>query len=195
MRASSSVPLGNERGCWPKPKADHYRPDDHAAPCPTRRLPQSRKPAREVRNGSNRGRDPKTAPDRSLGRRNPAAADQHPDEPGRAACTGQRGLDWAARWDVETVKPGGGWAAEDRSVRKAKPGRHQPRHRRIGDLMPGIDAGSRRQLPPSSCALDTPCRRASSTVNGLSVSPGGMRGIGAMPRMLVGVRPWGNGAC
>src|SRR5205823_5958746 len=87
-----------------------------------------RKPAREVCNGPNRGRDAKTTPDRRLGRGNAAAADDHPTE-------------------------------------------------------------------LRSAALDTPCRRASWTVNGPLVSSAGMRGVGAMPRMLAGALRRNYAAC
>ncbi len=106
-----------------------------------------RKPAREVCNGPHRGRELKTTPDRRLGRGNAAAADDHPNEPRGAVCTGHRGLDRVAWWDIETVKPGSGGSGEDRRVRQTELCRDQPRHWRVGDLMPGIEATTK--SPPA----------------------------------------------
>ena len=74
-------------------------------------------------------------------------ADDHVNEPRGAVCTGHRGLDRAAWWDVETVKPGSGGSAEDRRVRQTELCGDQPRHWYLGDLMPGIEATTK--SPPA----------------------------------------------
>ena len=106
-----------------------------------------RKPARQVCNGPNRGRDGKTTPDRRLRRGDAAAAHDHANEPRRAVCTGHGGLYRLTGWDIETVKPGSGASREDRRVRQTELGRDQPRHWRLGDVTPDVDATTK--SPPA----------------------------------------------
>jgi hypothetical protein len=101
-----------------------------------------RKPAREVCNGPNRGRDAKSTPDGNLGNRNVAAAHDDPNEPRSAPCNGRRGLDRAARLDVETVKPASGGSGEDRRVRQTELCGVQPRYRCAGNLVPGVETAT-----------------------------------------------------
>ena len=115
------------------------------------------KPASEVCNGPNRGRHLKATPDRRLGRGNAAAADDHPSEPRSAVCTGHRGLDGATGSDIETVKPGSGGSGKNRRVRQTELCCDQPRHWRLGDLMPGIDATTK---SPPACPEQLRSRQA-----------------------------------